>query len=173
MATNSGLDLERKMHSFNYYTRQVRKVRNLLKVMLCKLLIVLSSYKESNSPNGEEWANHGNHTNTGWNDTVQLSRQEATVLRNEALRMRRDIEGTIKCLSLTLGPSHNKEEVINAVHSSRGESSVQQQIYDLEKDLENVNNAIRTLSFFLVQCAKHGLAKSNAMKNHQRTSGQD
>lgn len=159
------------MYSFQYYTTQARKFKNLLKLMLCKLWVILSSPKRSVSPNGEARATERTRNNHAQNISVQLSTQEAIVLRNKALKMRRHIQETITHLSITMSGNPNREEVGNFMHSRQGGSSVEQQIHDLGTHLENVNGAIQTLNLFIIQNGEDWLGKCNIVRNDNQRSG--
>lgn len=154
------------------FQTRAEKIKHLFKGMWSVVGVLWSSIGRRDFRNNEEDLHEGTRNNTVRNPTVQRSRQEATFLRNEALKKAKNIRKTLQLLSLDMKLTSHKDDLGNTIPSNCEGSSVAEVICALEKELEDVNRAIRTLNFYLVQSAEDSLATSKFPPNDEKCSVQ-
>lgn len=152
---------------FNAFRAQTGKVRDFFKESPSKLGKMLPNFRRCDSRHCEEQLNQATTTNVVHINPVQSARQEVTMLRDEAVNSRKDIQKTVKLLRFQMKMNLDMNERECIACSNCGGSSVVQVINGLEEELKEVNDAIRNLNFFLVQNARGGSYVGNAITSNQ------
>lgn len=99
----------------------------------------------------------GNTGNSNPDKYATRFRKEATLLRDQAATARKELQNIISCLEMAGNPGSDlgqRQLAPNVDQLCREEL-----MHSLRKDMDDVNNAIRTLNMFLVQCSVGGFAE--------------
>lgn len=138
-----------------------RKFTNFVEAIPNKVQRVLQMVKRHANRNRQQGFPLQNRTSCAEDKMWHGARKNAVELRLHAMMEREELERRLKELR-SASRLHEDTEATKDVTSYATEGSSRAHLmFNIQKELEDVNKAIRTLSFYLTQNAGHGLSKKN------------